>query len=442
MALKEGLTGAATGAGYGAMSGTPHGVAIGAVTGFIGGMFGGGGGGSDKADDAAKKAHKQALKIHDYNWGETQRGYEYQVDAQNIQKKNALKNIKYTERTNRRNYNHAMAIRKYDFRQANRAYEQSKATAQEQLGFNEQAAEFGKMQQRRAHAEQLVGLLFSENQSLMDYNIETAGLASKKRQLNLQGRAALGQSQNETQRSMVEELEAEGAAQASGSGRSNVKAMQAAIAKAGANQQSIADELMFGLKGIDIGTDDIEIRAAAMRTQLKIDQLMLEATRDNLDARTSDILRKIEMDKEQADAVARARIHLKPELSPAMPKPQALPRPEYLDVYKPKEPPKPKKGVGYSPSSGGFGQALNTLAAATPDILKAFTGGGGYQPNMSLGSVSSLSDFNFSNNSNFNVSDFGTSYGQGLDLGSFGGDISFNTSSLGNFSNLSDPGFL
>ena len=445
MSFSGAVGGATTGFKIGAATGVPHLAGIGAAAGGLFGAFGGGGG--DKKDHAAVRAEKQNKynkKLHDYNWSETQRGYDYQVESQEIQKRNTNKNIRYQERTNKRNYDHNMSIRSYEFKQANRAYDQSVATANEQLSFNDQAAAFGKMQQHRAHGEQLIDLLFSENNSLMQYSIQTAGLANQKRQLGLQERSMMGKAQNATQRSFVEELEAEGAAQASGSGRSNAKAMQAAIAKAGANQAAIADELMFGLQGLDIGTDDINVRAAAMRTQLSIDQLMLEATRDNLDAKTANILRKIDMDKAQADAVARARIHLKPEMSPAMPKPLALPRPKYQDVYKPKEPPNPKKHTAYQQSSGGFGQAMSSLAAATPSIVNAFRSGG-YQANMNVGGVSSLSDFSFSNgnnfNSNFGVSNFGKSFGQGLDIGSsFGGNMSFNTSSLGSFSDLSSFG--
>ena len=323
----------------------PLAIPIGAA---IGGLFGGGGSsGNSAAKKAANKQHKYNKKLDKYNWQETQRGYEYAVETQEIQKKNAEKNLDYQDKSNEDRYNHAMAIRKYDFRQANRARNQSIATARQQLGFNEQSAEFGRMQQQRAHGEQLIELLFSENQSLMEYSIATAGLKNQRRMLGVQERSMIGKAQNATQRSFGEELEAEGSAQGRGAGRTNAKAMQAAVAKAGANQRSIADELMFGLQGLDISTRDLGDRAAAMKAQLKVDQLMLEATRDNLDARTASVLRKIAMDKEQADAIARAKIHLKPELSPAMPNPLALPRPKYPDVYKPKRPPKPKKMTSY-----------------------------------------------------------------------------------------------
>ena len=389
----------------------------GAIGGALDGIFGGGDDGKkNHAGNRARRANKYSQQLHEYNWSETERGYDYQVEAQDIQKRNTNRNLKYQERTNERNYDHGMAIRTYEFKQANRAYDQSVATANEQLSFNDQAAAFGKMQQQRAHGEQLIDLLFSENQALMQYSIQTAGLANQKRQLGLQERSMMGKAQNATQRSFVEELEAEGAAQASGSGRSNAKAMQAAVAKAGANQAAIADELMFGLQGLDIATDDINVRAAAMRTQLSIDQLMLEATRDNLDAKTANILRKIDMDKAQADAVARARIHLKPEMSPAMPKPLALPRAKYQDVYVPKKPPKPKKHTNYQQSSGYFGQAMSTLAAATPSIVNAFKGGG-YQPNMNVGGQNLGNGYFNSNYNDFGSSSFDNSL---LNVASFG----------------------
>ena len=415
MSFSGAVGGATTGFQLGAATGIPHLAGIGAAVGGIAGIFGGGSSGNSAAKKAANKQHKYNKKLDKYNWQETQRGYEYAVETQEIQKKNAEKNLDYQDKSNEDRYNHAMAIRKYDFRQANRARNQSIATARQQLGFNEQAAEFGRMQQQRAHGEQLIELLFSENQSLMEYSIATAGLKNQRRMLGVQERSMIGKAQNATQRSFVEELEAEGAAQARGAGRTNAKAMQAAVAKAGANQRSIADELMFGLQGLDISTRDLGDRAAAMKAQLKVDQLMLEATRDNLDARTASVLRKIAMDKELEDAKARAKIHLKPELSPAMPKPMALPRPKYQDVYKPKRPPKPKKMTSYSSSSGAFGQAIGTLAAATPSIVSAFSGGG-YQPNMGIGAVSSLTEssinnfggMNFNTFSGFNgVGDFG-----------------------------------
>ena len=157
----------------------PAGMAVGgAVGGVLGNVFGGGGDKKDHAAVRAEKQNKYNKKLHDYNWSETQRGYDYQVEAQEIQKRNTNKNIRYQERTNKRNYDHNMSIRSYEFKQANRAYDQSVATANEQLSFNDQAAAFGKMQQHRAHGEQLIDLLFSENNSLMQYSIQTAGLAS------------------------------------------------------------------------------------------------------------------------------------------------------------------------------------------------------------------------------------------------------------------------
>ena len=421
-AISMGSTGASLGGAIGGPPGAAIGFGLGAVTGLVTG-------GKTKKNHAAIRAGKQAKqnrKVWEHNWEESLRATKYAEEGLKIQKKNDDANIRYAEETANQDHTHKLSIRDYEFSQANRAFNQSKETAKQQIGFNRQAAQFAKEQQKRAYAEQLTSLLFDEKSTLLEYNIATAGLASKKREVSLQGRKMTASAQNATQRSYIESLEAAGDAQASGSGRSNAKAMQAAIAKAGANEAAIADELMFGLQGIDIATDNIGMKGAAMRAQLSLDKLMLEETRNNVDARNVMVKRKIKMDKIQANAVARAKIHLKPEISPAMPKPLALPRPEYQDIYQPKKPPKPKKHATYIPQQSGFSQAMSSLAAATPDIIKAFQGGSGYQPNMRQGSFSSLADVNFTDyTNNFE----GVDLGFGQDFGSldFGlGDMSFN----------------
>ena len=440
-AMQYGSTGASIGGAVGGPPGAAIGFGLGAVTGLATG-------GKTKKNHAAIRAGKQAKyikKVDKFNWEESLRATEYAENGLKIQKKNDEANISYTEETNNRNHTHTLNIRSYEFSQANRAYNQSVETAKKQIGFNTQAAQFGKEQQKRAYAEQLTSLLFDKKSTLLEYNIATAGLASKKREVSLQGRKMTANAQNATQRSYIEGLEAEGDAQASGSGRSNAKAMQAAIAKAGANEAAIADELMFGLQGIDIAVDNIGMKGAAMRAQLSLDKLMLEETRNNVDARNKQVKRKIKMDKIQANAVARSKIHLKPEMSPAMPKPLALPRPEYQDIYQPKRGPKPKKHTSYIPQQNGFSQAMNSLAAATPDIVKAFQGGG-YQPKQGLGNVSSLSDFNFNIQTDFtNTNAFdGINVGYGQDFGNmdFGlGDMTFDFNNNIDFSSTADLGY-
>ena len=60
----------------------------GAVGGLLDGVFGGGGSKKNHAAVRAGKQNKYNKKLHDYNWSETQRGYDYQVDALKIKKKN------------------------------------------------------------------------------------------------------------------------------------------------------------------------------------------------------------------------------------------------------------------------------------------------------------------------------------------------------------------
>jgi hypothetical protein len=98
-----------------------------------------------------------------------------------------------------------------------------------------------------------------------------------------------------------------------------------------------------------------------MNQQLVIDQVGFEFSRDS--ARLSDMAArsKIKAQALQAAINAEASIALKPEIQPPMPKPIALPRPEYQDVYKPEKPPKPMKQVAMTqnPFLAGLSGALS-----------------------------------------------------------------------------------
>lgn len=428
MSFSGAVGGATTGFKLGAATGVPHLAGIGAIGGGIAGLFGGGGGGDKNHEgNRARRQAKAQKKQWKFNNEEREKQYKYNVKSLKIRKENDEANLDYQDETNQINWNFETAKQLYSYDQAVRARDKSKENAKQKIGFNRQSAAFARQQQKRAYQEQLTKLMFDEKSMLLNYNLESAGLESQKRDFDIQSKKMMGKAQVSTQRSYVEGLEAEGEAQASGSGRSNVKAMQAAIAKAGANEQAIADELMFGLQGIDNAQDNINTRAAAMRSQLELDKLMLIETKNNIKARNKFVKQQIKFDKLQANTAARARIHLKPEMSPPIPEPLALPRPEYQDVYKPGTPPKPKKHGGMysggSDSSGYLQAALGTI----PSIVSAYRGGG-YQPNQNLGSI----DFgNFQNQ----ISDANSLFGNSMN--NFGG-MDFNT--FGEFNGIGDFG--
>jgi hypothetical protein len=386
VALQEAVVGATTGAGMGAMSGTPHGVAIGAVTGFVGGLFSGGG--DDNGDHARalrRKTHKQNKENWKFNNEEGERKQEFAEESLKIRKENDKENIEFQEGINQQNYDFGMSVRKYEFDQANKAYMRSVDDAGSQVDFNRMAKNIAMKQQSRAHSEQLMGLMFDEQQTLLDYNIKAAGLGNDQQRVFNKSREMTAGATFTAQNERLQGLKLQGTAAAAGSGRSNAKAMQAAIAESGANQAQIAEELMFGLRGIQYDLNDIESQTGAMNEQLILDKAMLVATRDNVSARNSMVKNQIKFDQLQADRQALASIRMQPEINPPLPKPISLPRPEYQDIYEYKAPPKPKRGAGQSIGSTGSTSAglIPTLMSGIQTLSNSgiFSGGSGYAGN-------------------------------------------------------------
>jgi len=386
VALAEGIAGAGSGFIAGAATGTPHAAGIGAVTGFIGGLFGGGG--NDNGDHAKalrRKTHKQNKANWKFNNEEGKRRQLFAEDSLKIRKENDRENIEFQESINQQNYNHGMAIRKYEFDQANKAYMRSVDDAGSQMDFNRMAKNIANKQQNRAHSEQLMGLMFDEQQTLLDYNIKAAGLSNNQQRVFNKSREMTAGSTFTAQNERLQGLKSLGTAAAVGSGRSNAKAMQAAIAESGANQAQIAEELMFGLRGIKYDLNDIEIETGAMNEQLILDKAMLVATRENVSARNIMVKNQIKFDQLQADRQALASIRMQPEINPPLPEPISLPRPEYQDIYEYKAPPKPQRGAGQSIGASGStsGGVVPTLMNGIQLLANSgiFSGGSGYAGN-------------------------------------------------------------
>ena len=378
MSLSGAAGGAATGFQIGAATGIPHAAGVGAAVGAVAGVFGGGNSAQEEASKNTDKRHKWNVKQWKWENKERQRKYEYQVEALSIRKRNDIDNINFQEQVSQNNYDHGMAIREFQFNQERRAYESSIDTAKEQIGFNEMAANFADIQQERAHSEQLLSLMFDEQQTLLDYHVQATGLAENTDKMFLKAARMKGSAQRDTQAQRLEGLKAAGTARNVGSGRSSAKAMQAAIAEAGANQAAIADELMFGLTDIDLDLASINNKMENMSSQLILDQIMLAATKDNINARDASVKNQIAMNTLNANRQALASIRMKPEINPPLPEPIALPRPEYQEIYKPKDPRKPKrilaKTGGAAPQTSGMSALLPTLVQG----IQTFAAGGGF----------------------------------------------------------------
>lgn len=279
--------------------------------------------------------------------GEALRQYQFAVDGLEITKANNEANLDYQERRSMQRYGYDMGIRAYEFNQANRVYNQSVSRALNQQSLNELAESAALTDQDRLYHEQMIGLALDEEQTLLAYGAAMAGAGLKKR-------ASKTASVASAQQERIATLKATGASQARGtSGRTAAKNIQGLLAESSARQRTIVDQFLFDSEATD---QDI----FKMNQQLIIDQVGFEFTRDSAKLSDMQARTKIKAQALQAALDAEASIALKPEISPPMPIPLALPRPEYQDVYRPAKAPPPLKGVAMT---------TNPFLAATQGIL-------------------------------------------------------------------------
>lgn len=314
---------------------------------------------NSQARAAANRQNEYNKKVYEFQYGkgkklggEAGRQYEFAVDGLEITKKNNEINLQFQEYQSVQRYNYDMGIRAYEFAQANRLYDQSVSTALQQNSFNQLATEAAYLDQDRLNHEQEISLALDETQTLLNYGAAAAGVGLKRR-------SAQSAAVSSAQQQRISALKATGASQSRGvSGRNAAKNVQGMLAESGANQTAIVDKLMF-----DFEATDQEF--FKMNQQLVMDQVGFEFTRDSIAMTDKAARTKIKGQSLQAAINAAASIELKPEIAPPMPRPVALPRPEYQDVYKLKKPPKPMKNVAMtsSPLLAGLSGAIEGAQA-------------------------------------------------------------------------------
>ena len=103
-----------------------------------------------------------------------------------------------------------------------------------------------------------------------------------------------------------------------------------------------------------------------MSNQLNDDMAKIKLSQISLAESDKSARKKIKMERKQADMNALASILLKPDALPPLPKPIALPKPEYQDIFKKKAPPKAAKVVAPQQNlvAAGLNQAVNIASTA------------------------------------------------------------------------------
>ena len=291
------------------------------------------------ARKTAKKTNRYQKKAYKFEKKELKRQYKYAKEGQNIQKRNLLADLQFQADSRQQQWNYGMAIRDFEFAQANRAYAQSLEQATLQKGFNEIASNFANLQADRSLMEQQIELELTGQETLLNYTAQAHGLQMQKRKTKS---AAVEQ----LRQSGLAAFKAKGESAARGqAGRGAAKTLNAIQMEANAVENDIVNELMM-----DIGAIDMDILVA--RQENMQNNLALELTKNNLIAADKLTRQQIQMQRLQADLDAEASIMLKPSIAPPLPLPLALPIPELQEIYKPKMGPKPMKNIPYQENLG------------------------------------------------------------------------------------------
>ena len=305
-----------------------------------------------KQTTAQNKANKQAYK---YNKAVGKDNYKFKVESLAVLKRNNNTNRKHQHRNelSQWRFGEKMRIRKENTERE--AYEASIDEAVQQTSFNEMAYNNAQMQQQRSYREQLIGIRFDEEETERSFLAASAGVSLNKKKL-------AGQANLDTQEEIVQGLKAAGKQRAAGgTGRSASKAIQAQVAESGARQNAIASAFMFAEEGENL-------KMTGLVDQLIMDRVMLEATRDNVDANDAAMRIKFRQDRLQEDLNAMNSILSEPSALPALPRPERAPKPEYAEIPEWRKPPKPIKlsapqeNLGLALMDDAFGLAKAAVA--------------------------------------------------------------------------------
>ena len=282
--------------------------------------------------------------------------------------------VKYQEETNRfrekeilESYNQAVARQDFEFDTAKRVYNQSVAQSFTQKNFNGMAEAAAIMEQNAKKRDDLLGVMFEEADTLLDYKYATTGLKVDKQNklvnadfqeakvntkftgdlgaYEIERRKARSESQIETQKAIIEGMKAAGSIRASGTaGRSSARAVIDVMAESGTLRAAIANGLRNAEQGGDLGiaqlkdmlildqtmvlaardmaNNDYTLKDSKLDAAFDIDKIKISATKQSIRQRDKVIRTKIANARRQADMNAEASMMLEPQRTPAITNPK------------------------------------------------------------------------------------------------------------------------
>lgn len=283
-----------------------------------------------KRNNDRRRAENRAYEAAKDQWRdiERERIAQYEFDLSNYE--NALEEKEFSNRFQEagliQNFEYQEDMRQFELEQATKAYDKSVSQATGQKTFNEIAKSAAMRQQDVKKKEDLLGIMFDEQQTLFDFKAASTGLKMDKTNSLIQadisktenilgyisdfgditsrrskqltdanikdaqtrskfaadiGSLAIernekrSQAKIATQKAILDGMKAAGALRSRGaSGRSSAKTVMGVLAESGAIQANIANGLMYAEQSIDMGV-------AQLQDMFVADQTMVLAARNN-----------------------------------------------------------------------------------------------------------------------------------------------------------------
>ena len=313
------------------------------------------------------KEYRAAKEQWRFNENQRKEEYEYAKTTRDNQIKDNEANLRFQEESLINDYNYRTNVQNYEFDIANRAYYRSVSQAAKQKEYNQMAAENANMEQDLKLRDDLLGVMFDESDSMLNYISKSSGFTlTKNKRINdanfklaeveqtfrgqlgeyqLERRKQRSQSQIESQSAIVAGMKLAGEIRAkAGAGRSGAKAVLGVMAESGATRAAIANGLMYAEQGIDLGIaqikdmlildqtmvlaakdfaeNDYDLSSSTLDATRDTDKIKIAASRQSIKDRDKVVRRIIETQRAQADLKAESSVLMRPERLPSMPDPR------------------------------------------------------------------------------------------------------------------------
>lgn len=325
--------------------------AIQAGVNLIGGLFGMGqqSAANRQAEEQAAAVNKYNRQLWNYNEKTRQRQNAYNKETVNIQRANQAELLDYQDNSALKDWQYQMQIRAQSFANEVKAYEFRKQTGLDQLNLNGFAHDFAMQDLMRWENEQNVALDFEEKSTMMEFKYNQMGQALKLSEAEQIKQQSFANAQINQQKAYITALKNKGIATVKGAaGTSSEKVAAASIAEGGLEISSIIQTMFNSDATYSLARQDVNNVLKQINEKFYLDKAQIAASRVSLKNQGVATRRNIEMQKAQADLNAVASIGYAPSVPPAIPKPEALPRPVIQDPFKIKKAPRP---VSMSPAT-------------------------------------------------------------------------------------------